>query len=171
MYIELMRVFVDQGMGMLSAVCLTFALSAAGCKARQDPAEYNNKVITIANGFDADMTALNSAMQAGDYSKAEAARKKWDQKLAAGVKQIEAMGAFNGDSSFKNASLASLKLFQEVATKDYPALIKEREGLQSGKITDRAKERALLNAINDKLEKASVGLNAASDAFEKSVSQ
>ena len=51
------------------------------------------------------------------------------------------------------------------------ALLTQRVALSMIVLSAVLAANALLNAINDKLEKASVGLNAASDAFEKSVSQ
>lgn len=137
----------------------------------QDPAEYNNKIITIINSSQTEMDEMNNAMQANDYSKAKEVGQKWVATLDKCIEEIEAAGDFNGDATLKNAVTEALKSYKDVAGTEYPALIKEREGIANGSITSQDNEQKILESINTKLGNAGNSVNAASAEFEAKISK
>jgi hypothetical protein len=150
---------------------LVFVITALffSCKAKQDPIEYNNKLITIMGSSDAEMSSMNTAMMTSNFTQAKEIAKTWKVKLDKSMKDIEALGDFNGDPSYKNEVIGALKTYSDVIENEYPNLIKEREGLKAGTITTQDNETKILNEINTKLEKAGNSINAASTAFENKI--
>ncbi len=137
------------------------------CKTKhQDPIEYHNKMMVIINSSDSEMSAMNIAMQTRNYDKAKEVAAEWLKKLDKASKDIEAMGDFDGDSSYKDGVLSGLKMYQNVVGVQYPTLIKEREGLKSGLITSQENEIKILDLINNQLEKSANVVNTASTTFE-----
>jgi hypothetical protein len=137
------------------------SLSLLSCS-KQDPVEYNNQMMNIINTSEDDMSTMNSAMMSNDFNKAEEVRKKWLSKLEKQIKDIEAMGDFNGDASFKNAVSKAMKKYKEVVATDYSKLIEIRKTPDESKIQE---EETVLNNINNKLEEAANELNKASTDF------
>jgi hypothetical protein len=149
---------------VLSIVLL---LGLFSCKTKhQDPIEYHNKMMVLINSSDMEMTAMNVAMQTSNYDKAKEVTAGWLKKLDKASKDIEAMGDFDGDVSYKDGVLSGMKMYQDVVGVQYPILIKEREGLKSGVITSQENEIKILDLINNQLEKSANVVNAASTAFE-----
>ncbi|ASV10592.1 LIC11966 family lipoprotein [Leptospira santarosai] len=122
---------------------------ASGCK--QDPVDYNNKIMEVLNASITDMDAEN-------------ARKAWETKLVSSLDKLKGIGDFKGDSSFKNASIQALETYLNVVSKDYKRLI-ELRGL--GDKADPKEIDQILTRINQDFEKAATSLNAASEKFAK----
>ncbi|AVV49292.1 LIC11966 family lipoprotein [Leptospira santarosai] len=133
---------------------------ASGCK--QDPVDYNNKIMEVLNASITDMDALNAAMD--NLTNAENARKAWETKLVSSLNKLKGIGDFKGDSSFKNASIQALETYLNVVSKDYKRLI-ELRGL--GDKADPKEIDQILTRINQDFEKAATSLNAASEKFAK----
>ncbi|TGK33245.1 hypothetical protein EHQ12_18095 [Leptospira gomenensis] len=145
----------------IATICCIYSLGI-GCK--QDPIEYNNKIMDVLNGSIADMDALNAAMEKEDYSGAENLRKAWETKLNQSVETLKSIGDFKGDAAFKNAGIQGLEIYRNVATQDYKRLIELRSLGDKANVTEADR---LLDQINQNFEKAANLLNTASDAFAK----
>ncbi|WP_032930677.1 LIC11966 family lipoprotein [Leptospira santarosai] len=133
---------------------------ASSCK--QDPVDYNNKIMEVLNASITDMDVLNAAMD--NLTNAENARKTWETKLVSSLDKLKGIGDFKGDSSFKNASIQALETYLNVVSKDYKRLI-ELRGL--GDKADPKEIDQILTRINQDFEKAATSLNAASEKFAK----
>ncbi|UZN08817.1 ErpY-like lipoprotein [Leptospira santarosai] len=133
---------------------------ASGCK--QDPVDYNNKIMEVLNASITDMDALNAAMD--NLTNAGNARKTWETKLVSSLDKLKGIGDFKGDSSFKNASIQALETYLNAVSKDYKRLI-ELRGL--GDKADPKEIDQILTRINQDFEKAATSLNAASEKFAK----
>ncbi|MDI7196954.1 ErpY-like lipoprotein [Leptospira santarosai] len=135
---------------------------ASGCK--QDPVDYNNKIMEVLNASITDMDALNAAAAMDNLTNAENARKAWETKLVSSLDKLKGIGDFKGDSSFKNASIQALETYLNVVSKDYKRLI-ELRGL--GDKADPKEIDQILTRINQDFEKAATSLNEASEKFAK----
>ncbi|EPG83623.1 hypothetical protein LEP1GSC048_1141 [Leptospira santarosai serovar Shermani str. 1342KT] len=135
---------------------------ASGCK--QDPVDYNNKIMEVLNASITDMDALNAAAAMDNLTNAENARKAWETKLVSSLDKLKGIGDFKGDSSFKNASIQALETYRNVVSKDYKRLI-ELRGL--GDKADPKEIDQILTRINQDFEKAATSLNEASEKFAK----
>lgn len=139
-------------MGMLS-------LTSCGGK---DPASYNNEIVTVINGSEANISELNAAMASADYAKAEEVRAKWDKQLDADIQKVESLGDFKGDAKFQTAVLNGLKGYKKIVTESYPKLIEIRKN-NSG---DPTTENKLLSEINEAFQNMSGNVNQAATEFE-----
>lgn len=146
----------------LAATLGCIFLLASGCK--QDPVDYNNKIMEVLNSSITDLDALNAAMEKEDLANAESVRKTWETKLVSSLDKLKGIGDFKGDASFKNASVQALETYLNIVSKDYKRLI-ELRGL--GDKADGNEINQVLNRINQDFEKAANTLNAASDKFAK----
>ncbi|KAA1288192.1 hypothetical protein E4413_10380 [Leptospira interrogans] len=146
---------------IIITACCIFLLTY-GCK--QDPVDYNNKIMEIMNASTNDLDALNAAMEKEDLTNAENVRKAWETKLVSSLDKLKGISDFKGDSSFKNASVQALETYLNIVSKDYKRLI-ELRGL--GDKADSNEINQVLNRINQDFEKAANTLNAASDKFAK----
>lgn len=142
---------------------LTIGLFATSCSNNQNPADYNNKLMTLMNQNETDMNAMNAAMSAADYNQAEQVRKSWAQHLTDALKEAKDMDEFDGNSDLKNAVVSGLESYRKIVSEDYKQLIVIRS---SGDQTQQAKESKLLNNINDAFENAGSNINKASSEFE-----
>lgn len=146
---------------VIATVCCTLLL-VSGCK--QDPVDYNNKIMEVLNSSTSDMDALNAAMEKDDFTNAENVRKAWESKLTSSLDKLKGIGDFRGDSNFKNASVQAIETYLNVVSKDYKRLIELRG---QGEKADPNEINPILNRINQDFEKAAHTLNAASDKFAK----
>jgi len=145
--------------GILTVAVLTISSCGSGTK---DPATYNNSIITVINGSEKHIEAMNAAMNAADYTKAEQVRTEWEKSLNDDIKKVEDLGDFKGDASFQKAVLDGLNGYKKIVTEDYPKLIE----LRQSKTSDATTESALLDNINKAFESMSNGVNKASTEFE-----
>ena len=150
-------------------VCSAMFLFSS-CGSKKDAAEYNNKIMTIINNSQNDMDAINTAMGSQDYGKVKEAVAKWATAIDKSIKDVEAEGDFNGDATFSKAVVAALSTYKDVATVEYPKLIAAREAAAAG-TPPAGGDAMILNSINMKLTNAGNAVNAASNAFERSVSK
>ena len=144
----------------LAALVVSFSLISCG---KTDPAQYNNKMMTIINSSQKDIENMNTAMISKDFSKAEEVRTTWEKNLENSIKEVEDIGDFNGSSTFKDAVLKSMNEYKKVVTGDYKTLIAIRK---SGDVSKATEEEKVLNTINTTLENAGNSLNTAASAFE-----
>ncbi|WP_454879239.1 LIC11966 family surface protein [Sphingobacterium detergens] len=145
--------------GILTVAVLTISSCGSGVK---DPATYNNSIITVINGSEKHIEAMNAAMNAADYAKAEQVRTDWGKSLDEDIRKVEDLGDFKGDASFQKAVLEGLNGYKKIVTEDYPKLIE----LRKSKTPDATTEAALLDNINKAFENMSTGVNKASTEFE-----
>lgn len=136
-------------------------LSLTSCGGK-DPASYNNEIVTVINGSEANISELNAAMGSADYAKAEEVRAKWDKQLDSDIKKVESLGDFKGDAKFQTAVLNGLKGYKKIVTESYPKLIEIRKN-NSG---DPATENKLLSEINEAFQNMSGNVNQAATEFE-----
>ena len=129
----------------------------------QDPASYNNELMTIINSNEQHVTEMNAAMIERDYDKASQVRKTWEEDLAKLQAKVEDLGDFNGDNSLQQGVLAGLAAYEKIVKDDYPKLIE----IRSQGVDDAAAESTALDNINNTFEEAANIVNVASDAFEK----
>ena len=129
----------------------------------QDPATYNNELMSTINSNEQHITDMNAAMNAGDYDKASEVRKTWEEALTEQQAKVEDLGDFNGDNSLQQGVLAGLAAFEKIVKDDYPKLIE----IRSQGVDDAAAESTALDNINNTFEEAANIVNVASDAFEK----
>lgn len=149
----------------LACVTLTFILFS--CTPKKDAATYNNEMITLINKGQTDMDAINRAMQKEDFEAAKKAVQNWVDVTNKTEEAVTKLGDFNGDATLQKSVLDALKIYKDVANNDYPALIKEREGIKAGTVTTTDNENKMLDAINTKLENAGNAVNNAVEAFQK----
>ncbi|AXR61187.1 LIC11966 family lipoprotein [Leptospira mayottensis] len=144
-------------------------LLASGCS-KQDPVDYNNKIMEVLNSSinynsaTSDMDGLNITLANDDFTNAENARKAWESKLTSSLDKLKRIGDFKGDSGFKNAGIQAIETYLKVVSKDYKRLIELRAQ------KDKADQNEIIqisNRINQDFEKAANTLNAASDKFAK----
>jgi hypothetical protein len=150
---------------LLLATVLTTGAAICGCGARQDAAAYNNRLMTLMNANEQDMTAMNTAMTAHDYRKAEQVRKDWVQDLSDALRQAMATESFRGDDSLKAAVVGGLTAYRKIVSQDYRELIAARTANDSAAA---AREPGLLSRINDGFERAGSAINEAADRFQES---
>lgn len=136
-------------------------LSLTSCGGK-DPAFYNNEIVTVINGSEANISELNAAMGSADYAKAEEVRAKWDKQLDSDIKKVESLGDFKGDAKFQTAVLNGLKGYKKIVTESYPKLIEIRKN-NSG---DPATENKLLSEINEAFQNMSGNVNQEATEFE-----
>lgn len=141
-------------------------LLASGCK--QDPVDYNNKIMEVLNGSTDDLDTLNAAMEKEDYTTAENVRKAWEGKLNQSSDKLKGLSDFKGDSNFKNASVQAIETYKNIVSKDYKRLIELRS---MGAKADQNEVNDILNRINQDFEKAATSLNVASEKFSKEYAQ
>jgi hypothetical protein len=149
-------------------VLVTVLASAAvisGCGAHQDAAAYNNRLMTLMNANEQDMTAMNTAMTARDYRKAEQIREDWERDLANALDQAKTTESFRGDDTLKTAIVDGLTIYRKIVSEDYKELIAARAGKES---SGAARQSALLTRINDGFERAGSSINEAADRFQES---
>ncbi|OOG15779.1 hypothetical protein BWD42_24180 [Sphingobacterium sp. CZ-UAM] len=147
----------------LTGILTVAVLTMSGCNSgTKDPATYNNSIITVINGSEKHIEAMNAAMNAADYTKAEQVRTDWEKSLNADMKKVEDLGDFKGDASFQKAVLDGLNGYKKIVTEDYPKLIE----LRKSKNPDATTESTLLDNINKAFESMSNGVNKASTEFE-----
>src|SRR5437870_2369001 len=115
------------------ALAVNFSLLSCSGK---DPVEYNNKMMTIINSSDADMSSMNTAMTSGDFAKAEEVRKTWASKIDKQIKEVRDLGDFKGDATFKDAVLKAIGIYKTAVTKDYPTLIEIRKSVDKSKAAE-----------------------------------
>lgn len=136
-----------------------------GCGAKKkDPAAYSNQLITLMNQNEAEIAAMNTAMGATDYAKAETVRINWQQQLEAAIKTAHATGDYNGDNALQVAVISSLTAYQTIITGPYKSLIALRSKADTGTTT---KQQALLLGINQGFTAAGNAVNRAIEAFQK----
>ncbi|WP_343563158.1 hypothetical protein [Sphingobacterium sp.] len=147
----------------LTGILTVAVLTMSGCNSgTKDPVAYNNSIITVINGSEKHIEAMNAAMNAADYAKAEQVRTDWEKSLNADIKKVEDLGDFKGDASFQKALLDGLNGYKKIVTEDYPKLIE----LRKSKNPDATTESTLLDNINKAFESMSNGVNKASTEFE-----
>ena len=129
----------------------------------QDPATYNNELMTTINSNEQHITDMNAAMNAGDYDKASEVRKTWEEALKEQQEKVENMGDFDGDNSLQQGVLAGLAAYQKIVKEDYVKLIE----IRSQGVDDAAAETTALNNINNAFEEAANAVNEAGAEFEK----
>ncbi|ULT28132.1 hypothetical protein KUH03_16965 [Sphingobacterium sp. E70] len=97
--------------GVLTVAVLAISSCGSGVK---DPATYNNSIITVINGSEKHIEAMNAAMNAADYVKAEQVRADWGKSLDDDIKKVEDLGDFKGDASFQKAVLEGLNGYKKL---------------------------------------------------------
>lgn len=129
----------------------------------QDPAAYNNELMTTINMNEQHIADMNAAMNVGDYDKASEVRKTWEEALEEQQKKVEDLGDFDGDNSLQQGVLAGLAAYQKIVKEDYVKLIE----IRSQGVDDAAAETTALNNINHAFEEAANAVNTAGAEFEK----
>ena len=129
----------------------------------QDPATYNNELMSTINSNEQHITDMNAAMNAGDYDKASEVRKTWEEALTKQQAKVQDLGDFNGDNSLQQGVLAGLEAYQKIVKDDYVKLIE----IRSQGVDDTAAETIALNNINSAFEEAANAVNVAGNEFEK----
>lgn len=152
-------------------IALFSAALFSSCSSSPDPVEYNNKLMTVMNENENDMSAMNSAMISADYAKAETVRKTWTDHLEKSISEVEEMPAIKDDEGLKAAVTEGLKGYKQIAAEDYKTLIDLRTKEKSGDITVQPQIQTTLNKINTSLETIGGNVNKASNAFEQKFSK
>jgi len=147
---------------------LSIGLLLNSCGNKQNPADYNNKLMTLMNQNETDMNAMNAAMSTANYNQAEQVRESWARHLANALNEAKDIDGFDGNSDLKNAVVSGLESYRKIVSEDYKQLIVIRS---SGDQTQQAKESELLDNINKTFENAGNGINKASSEFEAKFAQ
>ena len=151
--------------GGAALLALSLGILLLSCKSKpQDPAAYSNALMSLANQNEAEIGAMNKAMGAADYARAETVRIDWEEQLEHQLNKAAAMGDFNGDDVLQNAVIASLSSYQEIVTGDYKALIALSSRADPASAARQEQLRAL---INQHFIEAGNGINRAVYAFEE----
>ena len=148
---------------LLGLILLLGQLVGCGAK-KSDPAAYSNQLITLMNQNEAEIAAMNTAMGAADYAKAETVRINWQQQLEAAIKSAHATGDYNGDNALQTAVISSLTVYQTIITGPYKSLIALRSKADTG---TTAEQQSLLLGINQGFTAAGNAVNRAIEAFQK----
>ncbi|WP_160715407.1 LIC11966 family surface protein [Chitinophaga solisilvae] len=147
------------------------ALFFASCGSAPSPVEYNNKLMTIINENEKNMNAMNTAMSAQDFTKAETVRKTWSEQLGKSISEVDKMEAIKDDEGLKSSVADGLKDYKKVVEEDYKSLIGLRAKEKEGDSTVQAGILATLEKINHSLETTGGKINKAAADFEKKFSK
>ncbi|MBW8682887.1 LIC11966 family surface protein [Chitinophaga rhizophila] len=145
---------------------LALGITMASCNSSMDVATYNNELITVVNDNEKQVTSMNDAMNAKDYTKAEQVRTTWAETLDKQIKKVEDLGSYKGDDVLQKGVLNGLQAYKKIVSADYKELISIRKAGIADEETAAKEEKALEN-INTAFGKAAEEVNNASDAFEK----
>ncbi|RPE12594.1 hypothetical protein EGT74_03320 [Chitinophaga lutea] len=143
----------------------------ASCGTAPNPVEYNNKLMTLMNGNEKNMNAMNEAMTGGDYTKAEAVRKTWADELGKSIGEVDKLPAIKDDAGLKSAVAEGLKGYKKIADESYKTLIDLRTKEKGGDTTVQPQIQATLNTINSSFDAIGEKINKASNEFEKKFSK
>lgn len=141
-----------------------------GCSS-PDPVAYNNKLMTVMNNNEKEMIAMNTAMTSQDYTKAEAVRNIWQQKLEKSIKEVEGMASLKDDAGLKAAVAEGLKTYKQIAEVDYKNLIELRTKEKKGDTTVQSQINTVLEKMNNQFEVIAMKINVAGDKFENKFSK
>lgn len=143
---------------------LSIGLFLGSCSSNQDPATYNNKLMTLMNNNETQMDAMNTAMSDKDYAKAEDIRKSWENQLDDAIKTAKGMDAFKNNTALRDNVASGLSNYKKLVSGDYKMLIALRAGSED--TVGPNSEDSLLTHINDVLQKTANDINKASADFE-----
>ncbi|MDV6237135.1 hypothetical protein CH379_016000 [Leptospira ellisii] len=128
---------------------------------------YGNRMMDAINRSTEDMEPMNDALSKEDYVLAERIRKSWEKKLKTAIEEVESIGDFKEDPSYKNACLSAMEIYENSIGTDYKRLVELRKNEKNGIEIDRTELRTLSRRIDRDLKKAAQELNAASEKFER----
>ncbi|PXV69274.1 hypothetical protein CLV62_101543 [Dysgonomonas alginatilytica] len=151
----------------LMSFCL-FMSSCGGSKSENNRADYSNQLMEMIHMSQDDFNDLESALESGDYGKAEQAWVAWVAYLDKTLNEVSEMGDFKGDSSLKDISIKRLTNFKDAA-QDYEKLISLHMATNNEEVLDSNIETEILNSIQNKMNGLDYELNEVLFNFRSSL--
>lgn len=101
-----------------------FLLLSAGCNSRaKKAAEYNDRIVTVQTNLVKSLNELDSVINADDLDRAREQLVGFRTSVKEAMRRLDAIGDFEGDTDFKEATSRLFVTYDELAESDYDQLL------------------------------------------------
>ncbi len=101
-----------------------FLLLSAGCNSRaKKAAEYNDQIVAVQTNLVKSLNALDSVINADDLDGARNQLTDFRAAVKDAMRKLDAIGDFEGDADFKEATHRLFVTYDELAESDYDELV------------------------------------------------
>ena len=145
---------------------LAIVLSVASCKKSQSPVEYNNKMAVTINNIQGDMNNLNTATRQLNYAKAEEYRLVLEKKLGKAITDINAIGDFNGDATYKDQMIKTFNKMQNVIKNEFKTALEKRKNFKNGTEEEAEEIEDLITKLDETLSQSAAETLKAGNDFK-----